>query len=121
MEFSMGKNFPFVLDLGGQVPIFMRKKIKRQILEEPRPEGEEWVEFGGHLIWAAGFTEGGAPYGLTVDEVRQMNEREEPRPEWALAKQVLRQAFLSWGVKPSEGSIGWIRFLGDGLDYRVYC
>ena len=23
-----------------------------------------WVEWGGELIWAAGFTSGGAPYGL---------------------------------------------------------
>lgn len=29
---------------------------------------EGWVEWGGELIWAAGFTSGGAPYGLTSEE-----------------------------------------------------
>ena len=30
------------------------------------PEGEDWEEYGGDLMWVAGLTEGGAPYGLTV-------------------------------------------------------
>lgn len=25
-----------------------------------------WIEWGGELIWAVGFTSGGAPYGLRV-------------------------------------------------------
>ncbi len=25
-----------------------------------------WIEWGGELIWVAGFTSGGAPYGLRV-------------------------------------------------------
>jgi aminoglycoside phosphotransferase (APT) family kinase protein len=93
---------------------------KNTQIEESRPDGEEWVEYGGDLIWAAGFTEGGAPYGFSVGEFRQMNERDEPRAGWALAKHVLRQALLSLDAKSSDESIGWIRFLGDGLDYRVY-
>lgn len=28
--------------------------------------GDGWVEWGGELIWAVGFTEGGAPFGLRV-------------------------------------------------------
>jgi hypothetical protein len=28
-----------------------------------------WVEWGGELIWAAGFTEGGAPFGLRACEL----------------------------------------------------
>jgi hypothetical protein len=27
-----------------------------------------WVEWGGELIWAVGFTSGGAPYGLRVSD-----------------------------------------------------
>ena len=27
-----------------------------------------WVEWGGELIWAVGFTEGGAPFGLRACE-----------------------------------------------------
>jgi hypothetical protein len=26
----------------------------------------DWIEWGGELIWVAGFTSGGAPYGLRV-------------------------------------------------------
>ena len=31
--------------------------------------GDGWVDWGGELIWAVGFTEGGAPYGLRVCDV----------------------------------------------------
>jgi hypothetical protein len=27
-----------------------------------------WVEWGGELIWAVGFTSGGAPFGLRASE-----------------------------------------------------
>lgn len=27
-----------------------------------------WVEWGGELIWAVGFTDGGAPFGLHVSD-----------------------------------------------------
>lgn len=30
--------------------------------------GDGWVEWGGELIWAVGFTEGGAPFGLRVSD-----------------------------------------------------
>ena len=33
--------------------------------DEPTLSGEEWVEYGGELIWAVDFTPGGAPIGLT--------------------------------------------------------
>ena len=28
--------------------------------------GDGWVEWGGELIWAVGFTDGGAPFGLSI-------------------------------------------------------
>jgi hypothetical protein len=42
--------------------------------EVERPEAERladigWVEWGGELIWAAGFTAGGAPFGLRACEL----------------------------------------------------
>lgn len=33
-------------------------------IEASGPLDSDWVEWGGELIWAAGFTSGGAPYGL---------------------------------------------------------
>ena len=44
--------------------------------DEPRAEGEDWEEYGGELMWVVGRTEGGAPYGLTVNEFRLANERD---------------------------------------------
>ena len=41
---------------------------RSKIRDEPVPEGQDWVEWGGELIWAMGFTSGGAPYGLTLDQ-----------------------------------------------------
>ena len=38
--------------------------------DEPKLSGEEWVEYGGALIWAVDFTPGGAPIGLTEYETR---------------------------------------------------
>lgn len=31
-------------------------------------QSEGWVEYGGELIWAVGFTAGGAPFGLRACE-----------------------------------------------------
>ena len=58
--------------------------------DEPRPDGEDWVEYGGVLMWVAGFTEGGVPYGLGVEEFRLANERDARDAGWARAKSVLR-------------------------------
>ena len=67
-------------------------KKRRRDEDEPRPEGEEWVEQGGQLMWAAGFTPGGAPYGLTVEDFRDANEQCSRKRGWAHAKAALRSA-----------------------------
>ena len=47
-----------------------RNDQRRLDAEIERPEAQRaddgWVEWGGQLIWAVGFTSGGAPYGLRV-------------------------------------------------------
>jgi len=49
-----------------------RTADRRGLSEElGRTEAEQladggWIEWGGELIWVAGFTSGGAPYGLRV-------------------------------------------------------
>ena len=51
-----------------------RNAGRRQLGEEAertevrRLADEGWVEWGGELIWAVGFTSGGAPYGLRVSD-----------------------------------------------------
>jgi len=89
----------------------------RRAESEPQAKGEEWVERAGELIWVAGFTEGGTPYGLTVDQFRKGNAREgEARgDDWARAKRLLHDAFVRRVSRTATFEIGWIRFLGDGL------
>ena len=36
--------------------------------EAQRLADDGWVEWGGELIWAVGFTSGGAPYGLRASD-----------------------------------------------------
>ena len=38
---------------------------------------EEWVEWGGEMIWTVGYTSEGTPYGLTQDEFRQARMADE--------------------------------------------
>ncbi len=47
-------------------PKMGRKRFRTTRYDEPRPEGDDWVEWGGELVWAAGFTSGGVPYDLTI-------------------------------------------------------
>lgn len=93
-----------------------------RVEDEPQPEGEEWVEWGGELIWAAGFTAGGTPYGLTVDQFREGNAREGRAhgPDWARAKWLLRDAFERRVGRTATFEIGWVRFLGDGLCRKAF-
>ena len=80
------------------------------------------MEWGGELFWAAGFTAGGAPYGLTVDQFRAGNAREgETRgADWARAKWLLRDAFVRRVGRTATLEIGWVRFLGDGLCRKAF-
>lgn len=88
--------------------------------DEPRPEGEGWVEWGGELIWAVGYTEGGAPFGLTESEFREANRKVRRGPGWAEAASVLREVLT--GPEPDRRSVdvGWVRYLGEGLTHVTY-
>lgn len=89
-------------------------KLETKPHDEPVPEGEDWVEGGGQLVIAMGYTPGGAPYGITEAEFREINEQYAPKAGWVIAKNVLRHTF------GDKAEIGWVRFLGEGLYYRAY-
>jgi aminoglycoside phosphotransferase (APT) family kinase protein len=97
------------------------KKLSR-VESEPQTDDEEWGEWGGELIWAAGFTEGGAPYGLTVDEFREGNAREgEARgADWVRAKRLLHDLFARRAGGTAKAEIGWVKFFGDGLCRKAF-
>jgi hypothetical protein len=90
----------------------MSRKIDRN---EPLPEGEDWIEWGGELIWAAGFTSGGAPYGLTLDQFRAISMQEHLGAGWARAKRALLGVL--GGTEAQHVRVGWVKLIGDGL-YR---
>ena len=88
--------------------------------DEPRPTGEEWAEYGGALMWVAGFTEGGVPYGLGVDEFRLANERGEHDAGWARAKSVL-QDLLELSSDPlTRADVGFVKKIAQGLSRDVF-
>lgn len=101
-----------------------RRELKKasHAESEPQTDDEEWVEWGGELIWAAGFTAGGAPYGITVDEFREGNVREgETRgADWARAKRLLHDLLVHRTGSTAGFEIGWVKFLGDGLCRKAF-
>lgn len=95
----------------------IRRRVRRFEAEsEPSYEDDpDVVEYGGQLIWAVDFTAGGAPIGLTVEELREM-EAGRSRAGWAHAKRVLEAAFARYGAV----EIGRVRKVGEGLSHEVY-
>jgi len=47
-----------------------RRRLDQEVerTDARRLADDGWVEWGGELIWAVGFTSGGAPYGLRVSD-----------------------------------------------------
>jgi aminoglycoside phosphotransferase (APT) family kinase protein len=88
--------------------------------DEPKPEGPDWVEWGGDLIWAVDYTPGGAPIGLTVEEFRRINEEQGSTTGWARAKRVLKELFVLRSEPETEVEVGWVKRIGDGLSRDIY-
>jgi hypothetical protein len=99
------------------------KSVSRR---QPSKEGDElaiepdmgWVEAGGELILAAGFTEAGFPYGLSVEEYRDANSRAESRAGWARAKHAIDRVCSS--ALEREVEVGFVKRLGTGLSRDAY-
>ncbi len=67
-----------------------------------------------------GFTEGGAPFGLGVEEVRDMNAREYRGAGWARAKAVLERALERFARPGARVHVGRVTKVGDGLSREVF-
>ena len=98
----------------------MVRKPRSNSGDEPLLECEEWVEWGGELVWAAGFTSGGAPYGFGVDEYRRWSMNETPRAGWARSKRILERVFQSGRENDIRVEVGRVKFVDDGLYRKVY-
>lgn len=96
------------------------RERKPHPLDEPQPEGEDWVEWGGEPIMAMGFTEGGAPFGVTESEFREGGRRMSAKQGWAVAAGVLRRALVDLGAGDGDDAVGWVSYLGDGLTHVTF-
>lgn len=75
----------------------MKRKRSRKTSEDPRRPASEYMREGGwseHFAYIAGFTEGGAPFGTTWDELEEAELRESEaaavRAERRLSPKTLR-------------------------------
>lgn len=66
---------------------------------------------------AAGFTEAGFPFGLTVEEYRDANLRSDPRAGWARAKHAIERVGAAVG---RQVDVGFVKFVGSGLSRDAY-
>ena len=72
--------------------------------EAQRLADDGWVEWGGELIWAVGFTSGGAPYGLRVSDFDPADLQ-----AMGLDVAVLDDAGLATAEPSIDESDGWLR------------
>jgi aminoglycoside phosphotransferase (APT) family kinase protein len=98
----------------------MGKRKQREAANEPTPEGDDWVECGGHLICAAGFTEWGFPYGLSEGEFREASARDNPAAGWSRAKRILGCVVLQWAGPGAKVDVGYVKRMGGGLSRDVF-
>ncbi len=91
------------------------RRVARGRSEPSYEDDPDVVEHGGQLIWAVDFTSGGAPIGLTVEEMRESEARTSDAG-WARAKRVLESVFARHG----EVEIGRVRKVGEGLSHEVF-
>lgn len=92
-----------------------RNRVKDCLDDEPSPEGDEWIEWCGSPMWVAGWTSGGAPYGLTVDEWRSAMRNSEPNAGWARARWVFEELFGRRCGADVTVEVGRVMRLGHGM------
>lgn len=72
------------------------------------------------MIWVVGYTEGGAPFGLTESEFLEANREGPGRPGWATAADILREVLTGPDSEGGRVDVGWVRYLGEGLTHVTY-
>jgi aminoglycoside phosphotransferase (APT) family kinase protein len=92
---------------------------RREHQHEPTPEGQEWIECGGQVMWAAGFTDAGFPYGLTEEEFRTANARDDAEAGWARAKRILEATFRERELGATV-DVGYVKKIGHGLSRDIF-
>jgi aminoglycoside phosphotransferase (APT) family kinase protein len=85
---------------------------------EPAWNAGELECCGGELIFAVGHTEGGAPFGVTLAEMRRLSEHDARGAGWARAKHILRE--LIGRELGTVRDIGRVVKIGDGLSRDIF-
>ena len=97
-----------------------RTNERLRLDSEPEPDGEEWVEWGGQLMWVAGWTEGGAPFGLSYEEWRHALRADEAQAGWARALSVLEELVSLQSGRDAVVEVGRVVKIGEGLSRDVF-
>ena len=85
--------------------------------QSPDPR-EDLVDYGYTQMFAVGYTEGGAPYGLTIEEWRRGSDRSS-RAGLARAKAAIRE-LAEQQSEDSRVEVDWVEYLGRGLFRTAY-
>ena len=83
-------------------------------------DDEDWIEWGGEMIWAMDFTSGGAPIGLTERDAHQINAELGAGRGWARAKALLAWAFSACSTPGAHVEVGRVRKVGEGFSRKTY-
>lgn len=97
-------------------------KIKGRHQQEHFFEDDGWVEFGGELYYAVDWTSGGAPIGLSMKQMQEMEEiqgelvESEPVHHLAYAKGILEKNSSSGEVEQLQNKLSsMLRRVEKGL------
>ena len=110
-----------------------RKKTRSKTAADDDFDGPTdcYVSYGGEMLWAMGYTPNGVPYGLSEDEMREVEARldlDQVRRErgqgfaqsWSDAKEALSRAFRALSSPTTQISVGRLTCLGRGLTRRQF-
>lgn len=71
-------------------------------------------------MWAAGFTEGGLPYGMSEDEFRAASARYGQQAPWARAKRFLEAVVAESAGAGATVDVGYVKKMGHGLSRDAF-
>lgn len=95
-----------------------RRRREPRNEDEPSLDGLELEEVGGELIHVIDCTEGGAPFGPTLAELRRVAELDDPKAGWVRAKRALLEVLAEQGHAVVD--VGRVTKIGSGLSRDVY-
>lgn len=99
-----------------------RRRKRDSRWDEPDIDHKNWVAWGDELVMPFGFTEGGVPYGVTMEEHYEYTEVDARRrhEKRLRAKDAIRAIFVSDSPDSTVPDVGRVRRMGKGLSREVF-